>query len=33
MPGAGFEPACPRWGHLILSQARLTNFATPAAEA
>ena len=30
MPGAGFEPARPQWGHLILSQARMTNFATPA---
>ena len=30
MPGKGFEPLRPRWGHLILSQARMTNFATPA---
>jgi hypothetical protein len=30
VPGAGFEPARPRGGHLILSQARMTNFATPA---
>src|SRR6266540_3856616 len=31
MPGAGFEPACPAGGHPILSRARLTSFATPAA--
>jgi hypothetical protein len=30
MPGEGVEPSCPRRGHLILSQARLTDFATPA---
>jgi hypothetical protein len=30
MPGAGFEPARPTGGHLILSQARLADFATPA---
>jgi hypothetical protein len=30
MPGEGLEPSCPLWGHLILSQARMTNFATPA---
>src|SRR5947199_7663627 len=30
VPGAGLEPACPQWGHLVLSQARLANFATPA---
>jgi hypothetical protein len=32
VPGAGLEPARPRRGHLILSQARMTSFATPAAE-
>ena len=32
MPGAGLEPARPRGGHLILSQARMTSFATPAVE-
>jgi predicted RNA-binding Zn-ribbon protein involved in translation (DUF1610 family) len=32
MPGAGLEPARPRRGHLILSQARMTSFATPAVE-
>jgi hypothetical protein len=32
MPGEGLEPSRPRWGHLILSQARMTNFATPAGE-
>ena len=30
MPGAGLEPACPE-GHPILSRARLTSSATPAA--
>src|SRR5215211_1461682 len=30
MPGAGVEPARPQGGHLILSQARMTSFATPA---
>jgi hypothetical protein len=33
MPGAGLEPARPLGGHLILSQARMTSFATPAVEA
>jgi hypothetical protein len=33
VPGAGFEPACPTWGHLVLSQARLASFATPAGTA
>ena len=33
VPGAGLEPARPRRGHLILSQARMTSFATPAVEA
>jgi hypothetical protein len=32
MPGEGLEPSRPLWGHLILSQARMTNFATPAGE-
>lgn len=31
MPGKGLEPLRPRWGHLILSQARISSFATPAA--
>ena len=30
MPGEGVEPSRPLWGHLILSQARMTDFATPA---
>jgi hypothetical protein len=30
VPGEGLEPSRPLWGHLILSQARMTNFATPA---
>ena len=30
VPGEGLEPSRPAWGHLILSQARMTNFATPA---
>ena len=30
MPGEGVEPSRPLRGHLILSQARMTNFATPA---
>ena len=33
VPGAGLEPARPRGGHLILSQARITSFATPAVQA
>ena len=32
MPGKGLEPLRPTWGHLILSQARIASFATPAAE-
>ena len=30
MPGKGLEPLRPQRGHLILSQARMTSFATPA---
>ena len=30
MPGKGLEPLRPLRGHLILSQARMTSFATPA---
>ena len=30
MPGKGLEPLRPARGHLILSQARMTSFATPA---
>ena len=30
MPGEGVEPSRPARGHLILSQARMTSFATPA---
>src|SRR6266568_6096281 len=30
MPGAGFAPARPRRGQLILSQPRIASFATPA---
>ena len=30
MPGEGLEPSRPTKGHLILSQARMTSFATPA---
>ena len=30
MPGEGVEPSRPLEGHLILSQARMTSFATPA---
>src|SRR3954462_13863458 len=33
MPGEGLEPSRPARGHLILSQARMTSFATPAGEA
>ena len=32
VPGEGLEPSRPSTGHLILSQARMTNFATPAPE-
>ena len=31
VPGKGLEPLRPQRGHLILSQARMTSFATPAA--
>ena len=30
VPGEGLEPSCSLGEHLILSQARMTNFATPA---
>jgi hypothetical protein len=30
VPGKGLEPLRPQRGHLILSQARMTSFATPA---
>ncbi len=30
VPGEGVEPSRPTKGHLILSQARMTSFATPA---
>ena len=32
MPGEGVEPSRPHWGQLILSQPRMSSFATPAVE-
>jgi hypothetical protein len=32
VPGEGVEPSRPQWGQLILSQPRISNFATPAVE-